>query len=457
MKADLIAGLEYVESVLRNLHNDSETRSLSDEEWASVDEGLRYVEATRAEIARYEELERAAATGAARSGDGARDFQFTRRDDTLDVIEDRTASRSKLADALTRAVEGKVDDDHMAHIRNLARRHAGEREWVRDMVIRASDAYVSGFQKVITGRAFALEPEEIRAMSVGTNADGGFSVPTHLDPTIVLTNDGTQDAIRGISRQVTQVVGNVWNGVTSAGVTASWDAELVEVSDDTPTLARASVPLYAARAFVPASYEAFQDIEGLAGDVLYLLQDARMRLEATAHATGSGSAQPTGVFTAIAAGGNTTVSTTAATIGLVDLHATYLAVGARWRSSSSWLMHPKWATAIRELGTAVSASFSGDLREPLAGRILGRPVVESDDAPTTVTTTVLDQRIVFGDFSNFLIVDKPGSASVEFIPNLFSGTNGRPIAARGWFLFWRTGSDSINDEAFQLLMDKTSA
>jgi HK97 family phage major capsid protein len=445
------SAVEYLDACLRDIAE----RGLAEEQEA-FDAGLTLRDDLVKTIERHEQISKLASLPT--HVEQPAGPQVIRKAEPTDVIEDRSATRTQLADALTRSVEGLVGPDQVDHVRKLAKRHGSDREWVRQMVVRSSDEYVSAFQKALAGRAWDFTPEEARAMNVSTNGDGGFAVPTHLDPTVILTNDSDgQDPIRAISRQVTLTQGNVWNGVTSAGSTASWDGELVEVSDDTATLARASVPLYSARAFIPASFEAFADIAGLADEVLMLLQDARVRLEATAHATGSGSSQPTGIFKAIDDGGNETVSTTAATIGLVDLHAVYEAVGGRYRPNAQWVMHPEWLNEIRELGTAVSASFTGDLRDAPTGVLLGRPVVVSDDAPNTKTTTALDQRIVFGDFSNYVCVDKPGSATVEFIPNLFSGTNGRPIAARGWMLFWRTGADSVNDAAFQLLMDKTSA
>jgi len=84
-------------------------------------------------------------------------------------------------------------------------------------------------------------------------------------------------------------------------------------------------------------------------------------------------------------------------------------------------------------------------------------VTESDDAPSSVTTTVKDNEVVFGDFSNFVIVDKPGSFAVSFIPTMFNTTTNLPDGRVGWYAHWRTGSDSVNDLAFRLLQDKTSA
>lgn len=384
--------------------------------------------------------------------------QIIRSPEPTDVIEDRSASRTQLADALTRAVERQVGESQTEQVRMLAKRHGGDREWVRNLVIRSTDVYASAFHKMITGRGMFMTDEERAAIAVGTNTQGGALVPTFLDPTVILTNSGTSNAIRAISRVVTLTSGNVWNGVTSAGVTASWDAELAEVSDDSPSFAQVSVPLYKAQAFVQVSTEAFEDIVGLQADVLRMFADAKDRLEGTAHATGSGSSQPTGIFTALDANTNVEItSTTAATIGLVDLDTVYFNVPVRFRANSTWVMNPKYSLAIKDLGTAVSASFSGDLREGTAGTLLGRPVVESDDAPTTQTTTVKDNELVLGDFQNFLIVDKPGSVSVEYIPHLFNTSNNLPDGRSGWLMHWRNGADSLVDTAFRLLQDRTSA
>jgi len=370
-------------------------------------------------------------------------------------------SRTQLVDANLRALEGRVEDvANQKHVERLLKRHAGDTNWALNILARSRPEYESGWAKMMMGRGELLTNEERAALAVGTNTQGGFLVPTHLDPTLILTNSGTSNVIRGISRVTTLTIeqGNDWNGVTTAGVTASFDAELAEVSDDTPSLGSATVALHTARAFAQASIEAFGDIAALTTDVLMLFGDARDRLEGSVHATGTGSGQPFGIFTALDANTNVEIiSTTAATIGEVDIHSVYRQTPVRWRGRGTWLTNPLYSLAVKRLGTAVSSSYSGDLTQPVAERWIGRPVVESDDAPTTQTTTANDNEIVFGDFQNFLIVDKPGSMSVEFIPHLFNTANNLPDGRRGWFAYWRTGSDSINDVAFRLLQDKTSA
>ena len=50
-----------------------------------------------------------------------------------------------------------------------------------------------------------------------------------------------------------------WKGVSSAGVTASWDPEATEVSDDSPTLAQPVARAEKGAVFVPFSIEIGQD------------------------------------------------------------------------------------------------------------------------------------------------------------------------------------------------------
>jgi HK97 family phage major capsid protein len=442
-----------------------ESRSLDDDESAKVEE-------LRSTIAAFDDPEGDAAKLDERIGELEKvaertnaikdrpEIHVIRKEDPADVLENRDATPGQLADAITRSIDGKVEDpENMAHARRVFQRHAADRPWARQMIARSTPEYTRAWAKLVTGNEAFLSPEEQRAaLSVGSNTNGGYLVPTHLDPTIILTNNGTSNVIRSISRVVSLTTGNQWNGVSSAGVTASWDGELTEVSDDSPTFARVSVPTYVAQAFVQASIASTEDIDGLASDILMLLADAKDRLEAAAHATGSGSSQPTGIFTALDANTNVEItSTTAATVGLVDLHSMYRQVPVRWRGKSTWLMNPLYSLAIKALGTAVSASFTTDLTAGTAGTLLGRPMVESDDAPTTQTTTALDNEIIVGDFSNFVIVDMPGSMGVEYVPHLFNTANNLPDGRRGWFMYWRNGSDSVNDLGFRLLQDKTSA
>ena len=445
---------------------------LTDEETSRYDAALAEFEAARAALEAAET--RAAKVAEVRSfavrQGGAPTIERSNgpevivKRDAFAILEDRSIQgrdRTRaLTDSLLRANEDKAPDSaaDQAHFERLVKRHAADHKWAENILARSSDIYAEAFSKVVTGRGMFLDNEERAAVAIGTATQGGVLVPTHLDPTVMLTNAGSSNVMRAAgTRKVTLTEGNVWYGVTSAGATASWDAELAEVSDDTPSFASASITCYKAQAFVQASVEAFQDIAGLQGDVLSILADARDRLEGAAHVTGSGSA-PQGLFTLVCASTTLrTTSTTAATIGEVDIHALYRALPVRFRGRGSFVMNPLYSLAIKRLGTAVSSAFSGDLTQPVTDRILGRPLLETDDAPTTQTTTALDQEIVFADLSQYTIVDKPGGTSLEFVPMLFNTGNNLPDGRRGWYMNWRTGAGMPVLQGGVWLADKTSA
>jgi HK97 family phage major capsid protein len=464
---ELREGLAYVQACLADTHTRADGRALTDDEQRSWDEGKAYIAETRRTLARYDE----ARDLAARPGHIERVTPpqqapaFIPSNDPFAALEDRSLYGKSLERALVdsnlRAIEGKVVGGaaNEQHFEAVIKRHAGDSRWAQNILARQRPEYASAFSKVVTGQADTLDPEERAAMAVGTNTAGGYLVPTHLDPSLMLSNAGSSNIMRQYARQVTLIEGNVWNGVTTAGVTASWDAELVEVSDDTSAVARVSITVNKPQAFIQASIEAFEDVAGLTSDILMLFADARDRLEGSGHMTGLGSSnQPKGLFTAINASASLqVVSTTAAVLGEVDIHALYRALPVRWRGVGSFVANPLYTTAIKRLGTAISSSFSGDLTMPVTDRILGRPSVESDDAPTTQTTTALDQEVVFASLSEYVIVDKPGSASIEFIPHLFATANNLPDGRRGWYMHWRTGGDMPNVSAGRILVDRTSA
>lgn len=381
-----------------------------------------------------------------------------------EVLEDRsTTGRERtrqLADALLRSNESKIENgSDQAHFERIARRHGGDHRWAEGILARSTDVYADAFAKVVTGREMLLDNEERAAVAIGTTTQGGLLVPTHLDPSLIVTNDGSSNVMRAAgTTKVTLTEGNVWYGVTTAGVTASWDAELTEVSDDSPTVASASITCFQAQALVQATVQAFDDISGLQSNVLALFADAKDQLEGAAHMTGNGTSAPGGLFTLINASSSLkTTSTTAATIGEVDIHALYRALPVRWRSRGTFVGHPLFLLATKRLGTAVSSSYTGDLTTGITDRILGRPVLESDDAPSTTTTTALDQEIAFADLSSYVIVDKPGGVSIEFIPHLFNTSNNLPDGRRAWYMRWRTGAGMPALAAGRLLVDKTSA
>ena len=319
----------------------------------------------------------------------------------------------------------------------------------RQALITSSPDYMRAWSKMARGQQASLTPAEARAMSL-TDTAGGFLVPFQLDPTVIITSDGSRNQFRQAARQVI-ATGDVWNGVSSAAVSWSWDAEGAEVSDDATTFAQPSISIYKAAGFVPISLEALQDEANVAGEVGRLLAFGKDTLEGTAFATGSGSAQPFGIVTALNGSAPPVVAaTTNNSFGLPDVYALDNALPARYRANASWFANRSIYNRVRQFDTAGGAGIWADsLRVDVPNTMLGRPAYEAE-AMDGALATGNDYVLVYGDFDNYVIADRIGT-TVEFIPHLFHTTTNRPSGQRGWYAYFRVGADSVNDSAFKLL------
>ncbi|MHA6632151.1 phage major capsid protein, partial [Pseudonocardia sichuanensis] len=320
-----------------------------------------------------------------------------------------------------------------------------------------SDAYLSAFCKLLADpqRGHVLwdgaeqkawrDVAELKAMSLSDPA-GGYLVPFTLDPTIMLSSAGSVNPLRQIAR-VVQTVTDSWNGVSSDGVVAEWLAEGTEAADASPTTAQPSIPTHKGSAFVPYSYEVGMDAVNFGGQLGELLADAADQLQAAAYMNGTGVGQPVGLTTALPAGSQ--VATAAPDVlAAADLVGLQNALPPRFQPRAQWL------ASLATINTAGSLeTTNGALRFPEigSGQLLRKPLHEASmlDAAGDTAAAGNDRVAVYGDFTHFVIADRIGT-TIELIPNLL-GANGRPTGQRGLFLWFRTGSDVVVENAFRML------
>lgn len=252
------------------------------------------------------------------------------RGDPFEGIGWKETPESMRSRALT-AVEQWPADDQLKTgatkvLENGVDRTSLETIGIAEHVLRTSNPhYLSAF------RAFMRDPigfrdilsdaergawAGVREMQTRAALDlTGAVLPAPLDPSIVLANAGTLDPMRSVAR-VDQTIANTKKFITSAGVTASFDAELTEVSDDTPTLAEPEITCRKAQAFVQASIEAAMDQPDFSAEVAMMFADAKARLEGDMFIRGvAGSNQPIGIETALAGGSSEINSAGEALVG----------------------------------------------------------------------------------------------------------------------------------------------
>lgn len=338
---------------------------------------------------------------------------------------------------------------------HIIEEYDNERGTISQMALATSTpAYLRAFAKAARGQMHTFTQDEqeavSRAMSLTDNA-GGYLVPFQLDPTVIITSAGSRNDIRQAARQVV-ATGDVWNGVSSAAVSWSWDAEAAEVSDDATTFAQPTIPIYKAAGFVPISLEAMQDEANVAQEVGRLLAFGKDTLEATTFATGTGSAQPTGIVVALTGTASEINAATDDAFAIADVYTIQGGLPARYRAGASWLANNSIYNLIRRFDTQGGAGLWTTLGNDRPAELLGRNALECEGMDGTVTTSgaVSNFILIFGDFSNYVIADRIGT-TVEFIPHLFHTSNNRPSGSRGWYAYFRSGADSVNDDAFRML------
>lgn len=456
----------------------------SDEQRAQFDTlntELTTLEARKGDIeARSAVLARA--KGMAETGDAAATFEARKsvnvnvKKDPFDLNELRYgAPVSELRGRAKAAVESVpyLEDEHKAEAFRKLEKMDDPRGVLPQLILRTGNpAYTSAFQKGLAGAmnlwtneerdAVGLAQEYRTAMSLSDSA-GGYGVPFQLDPTVILTNNGAINPIRSLARQVS-ITSDAWNGLSSAGVTASYDAELAEVSDDSPTFAQPTVQTREGRAFVQGSIAITQDFANLANEVMTMLADGKDRLDSTMFWSGSsGSNQPIGIETALNGGSSEVAQSAGEAMTVADIYKTLNALPARWRKGNrvAWTAELSTINFIRQFATANNYhAFLTDLGGGQPSQMLGYPLYEWSDmdaySAVDAAATAVNHLLVIGDWNQYLIADRVGM-SVEFVPHVFNTGNNLPMAVRGWFAYWRTGADSLVDGAFRMLTLTTAA
>jgi len=287
--------------------------------------------------------------------------------------------------------------------------------------------------------------EQERAMVDSAGAQGGFGLPISIDPSIVLTNVGALNPLREISR-VEVISTYTWRGVSSDGVVAGFGAEATEVSDNSPTLVQPSLTTARGTAFVPMSFEWAQDYPSAQQELVGLLMDAKLVVEATKFLLGTGSNEPAGILNIGGTGGlvqaNSRVLTaTTATLAYADWWTLKQAIPVRFLADSTVVWNPITGDTAYQLSPAGSTTLALLMPEGRSGPIAGIPTAQLS---TLATGAVTGTKIaVVGNFKKgYLIADRIG-AQVEYIPQLFGAANRYPTGQRGLILYWRVGSTTI--------------
>lgn len=318
--------------------------------------------------------------------------------------------------------------------------------------------YKSGFYKMVSGVAFdALEPDERKAMSAGSDPDGGYLLPASTTGSIV-SKLYEMSTMRQLATVIPLSTGKIEGIVDNDEASAGWVSELGTRSDSaTPTVGKYEIEAHEMYAMPKVSQkildDAATDVEAwLAAKVA----DKLARVEGTAFTIGTGVGQPRGLFaystaaTAdgsrswgtfehVVSGANGDFTTTKAD-PLQDL------IGAfkdSYLQNATWLMRREVRTKIRKMKEATSDRYLWEpsLQAGVPDKLLGYPARVDQYVPALATGSL---SMALGDFKQtYMIIDRMGVRTLR-----------DPFTAKPYVVFYttaRVGGGAVHFEAMKFI------
>jgi HK97 family phage major capsid protein len=308
---------------------------------------------------------------------------------------------------------------------------------------------------VRSGESAGLRALETKALSVGSQPDGGYLVPDEVENTI-----GQRltliSPIRSISG-VRTISGNVYKKpFMTAGPAVGWVGETDTRSQTTtPTLAELSFPAMELYAMPAASATLLEDSavnidQWIASEV----EQVFAAQEGAAFVNGDGTNKPKGFLQNtivaeaswawtkigyVATGAAGDFDSSAPIDAVIDL---IYALKAGYRQNGNFVMNRKTQAKVRKLKDS-DGQYLWSPPTQIGGRasLLTYPVVEAEDMPDIAANAY---AIAFGDFSRgYLVVDRQGVRVLR-----------DPFSAKPYVLFYttkRVGGGVQDFDAIKLL------
>lgn len=327
---------------------------------------------------------------------------------------------------------------------------------------KAYQEYKSAFFKVITGTPLDnLSSDERKAMSAGSDPDGGYLLPPSTVGRMV-SKLYEQSVMRQIASVQTISTDKIEGLVDNNEADAGWVSELGTRSDtNTPQVGKWEIQAHEMYAMPKASQkildDAATDVEGwLAGKVA----DKFARVEGTAFWQGTGVGQARGLasyttaatadatrdwgtFEHVVTGANGAFHTT-------QFDPVVNLIGAfkdQYLSNAQFVMRRSVRTAARLLKESTTNRYLWEpgMQVGSPERLMGYPVRVDEYMPTLATGSL---SLAFGDFRQaYQIVDRMGIRTLR-----------DPFTAKPYVVFYstkRTGGGAVNYEAVKFLKFST--
>lgn len=322
-------------------------------------------------------------------------------------ITDLTASieRRQRAEAFDKALDNPVNSP----ITSIPGRDPEKKE------DRSGQQYKNAFGRYLRNAQVGYDVNNV--LSVGTDSDGGYTVPDEFEHTLVEAL-ADENVFRTMATSIKTASGDRKIPIVATTGTASWVDENAAIPESGPTFEQKTLSAYKLATMVKISEELLADSAFNLED--YMAREFARRFavaEEAAFCTGNGTGKPTGVFdsTKGASAGITAAKTDTFTADeLIDL---FYSLRAPYRSKAMWFMNDTTVKIVRKLkDNNGQYIWQPALTAGAPDMIFGRPYKTSVAAPEATTGNT---AVLFGDFKYYWIADRK-SRTIRRLNELFA-------------------------------------
>jgi HK97 family phage major capsid protein len=359
----------------------------------------------------------------------------------------------QLETALSRSPMGGSKSDDYAEVAAFALER--KRHFHGDLDINTYRQYKSALSSYLRKNNAGNNVDEIKALSVGSDPDGGFAVPPDMGGRIVSLILETSPM-----RQAANVVTigtDALEGVNDlSDATSGWVGETESRPETTsPKIGEWRIPVFEQYAEPRATQKLLDDAMFNVEDYLAAkIADRLSRMENAAFINGNGNKKPRGILTYAAGTPSSSnfsvveqVPTGAAGAfaafdpgdALINLVYT---LKSSYREKAVFMMKRATLAEVRKLKDGQgNYLWQPDFQMKQGGTLLGFNVVEAEDMPAMAADSL---SVAFGDFNaGYQIVDRQG---IRILRDAFTA---KPYVK--FYTTKRVGGDIVNFEAIKLL------
>lgn len=307
-------------------------------------------------------------------------------------------------------------------------------KWVReqmgDQQKEENEVYKRAFAAWMTDRSHNAEafwrdgdPDHIKAMNEGTDAEGGYLVPEDWRDELIRDPGVPGSVIRPFCRVIrtSRDAGNMptFGNVTWAGID---EGGAFTGAESTPTIGQVAFTIWKTGGLVRTSTELLQDeAHNLPSVLAQVFNEAKGRYEDEQIIAGDGTTEPEGLRTASI---TDVLMASATAVVAADVHKLYFALPQQFRQNSTFYSTSSMMQQLNGINSASNGQkFTIDLSSAPSDRFMGRPTALFDGTGWDDATAIAANEEVgaFGNFQNYYQIDRVG-VTIKRNDSLYMGT-----------------------------------